>query len=612
MPELIIDDETTAGGRLDHVVLSQRRGLIPRDYSKHPVGYLGELCPPMRAVDMPLVPRSDWSAIIKEMEVTKSRLSDIRRIAGPGQTRYASLDQNGQGYCVTADTEYLTPEGWVSVAEYDGSRPVATIEQMSNRMEYQYPSLVHQYEYNGEMLYSTNRRIDFGVTPNHRMYVRKWDESQRTLSDQYGFVEAKNIGWYVGLLAAPVAQIGTHFEELAIPGFVSFSGDDLFALLGLVVSDGFAGGAAKNQNVVSFASFRGQKRVQELAYRCGFRPKASNPAVWICTSHAFAQWVRENCYCGQLGAASKCVPKIIKAATPRQIQIFLEYFDDRNRDGSQFFSGSKRLIDDLQELHMLIGKRSHIGVREPRDSRFEGNRDGFIRSKLPQYVLTVGIADRLCLDKKKHIETDRYKGMVYCVTVPNSTIVTRRNGSVLYSGNCWAYSTGAAIMILRALANLPFLRLSPHAVACKIKNFRDEGGWGAASLEFAIKNGYPSIETWPEKSMSRQYDNEKTWAEASRNKVSEQWMDVEPPVYDRELTFDQVMTCLLNRIPVVSDFNWWGHSVCALDPVEVEPGSFGVRIINSWTDNWGDAGEAVLRGSKAIPDGATAPRVVTA
>lgn len=179
-------------------------------------------------------------------------------------------------------------------------------------------------------------------------------------------------------------------------------------------------------------------------------------------------------------------------------------------------------------------------------------------------------------------------------------------------GFCWAYSTGGAITALRALANLPFLRLSPHAVACKIKNFRDEGGWGAASLEYAIKYGYPDVSVWPEKSMSRQYDNDNTWLNAARNRVSEQWMDMEPPVYDRDLTFDQFMTCLLNRLPVVSDFNWWGHSVCSLDPVEVEPGSFGARIINSWTDGWGDAGEAVLRGSKAIPDGAVAPRVVTA
>jgi len=38
--------------------------------------------------------------------------------------------------------------------------------------------------------------------------------------------------------------------------------------------------------------------------------------------------------------------------------------------------------------------------------------------------------------------------------------------------------------------------------------------------------------------------------------------------------------------------------------VEIEAGSFGVRLPNSWGPNWSDNGYGVLRGSKAIPDAA--------
>jgi len=178
-------------------------------------------------------------------------------------------------------------------------------------------------------------------------------------------------------------------------------------------------------------------------------------------------------------------------------------------------------------------------------------------------------------------------------------------------GYCWAYSTGMALMMTRVVSNLPYVRLSPHAVACKIKGFRDEGGWCGLSYKFAIEHGYPDQKMWPQKSMSRSNDNEQTWANAAKYKAVEGYYDMSVAVYDQEMTFDQVMSCLLCRIPVISDFNWWGHSVCALDPVEVEKGSFGIRIINSWTDSWGDLGEAVLRGNKAIPDNAVAPRTST-
>lgn len=177
-------------------------------------------------------------------------------------------------------------------------------------------------------------------------------------------------------------------------------------------------------------------------------------------------------------------------------------------------------------------------------------------------------------------------------------------------GYCWAYSTTSAIMLLRAAQGLPYVRLSAHAVGCMVKGFRDQGGWSAQSLEFITERGVPSVEFWAEKSMSRSHNNERTWENAARHKPTEGWVELDAPIYDRDLTFDEVMTCLLNRIPVPSDFNWWGHAVCAVDPVEVERGSFGIRIWNSWRDSWGTLGMGVLRGSKAVPDNAVAPRVV--
>lgn len=179
------------------------------------------------------------------------------------------------------------------------------------------------------------------------------------------------------------------------------------------------------------------------------------------------------------------------------------------------------------------------------------------------------------------------------------------------SNFCWSHSATGAVFMLRAIANAPYLRLSAFAVACKVRNFANEGWFGAGALEYIIANGVPDVSVWPERSMARANDTAATWENAAANKVSESWMDVEPPVWDRDLSFAQVMTCLLSRIPVIGDFNWWRHSVLLLDPVEVEPGSFGVGMLNSWSDQWGDIGEAVLQGSKAIPDGATAPRVVT-
>jgi hypothetical protein len=174
-------------------------------------------------------------------------------------------------------------------------------------------------------------------------------------------------------------------------------------------------------------------------------------------------------------------------------------------------------------------------------------------------------------------------------------------------GFCWAYSTGMALMMARLGARQPYKRLSPHAVACKIKGFRDEGGWCGLSAKFARETGYPTEEFWPQKSMSRSHDTAATWADAAKYKTAFDYADLTKGVWENNLTIDQLASVLLtNQGAAMVDFNWWGHSVCAIDFIEVEAGSFGLVILNSWTDGWGDAGIAVLRGQKMLPDGCVA------
>lgn len=199
-------------------------------------------------------------------------------------------------------------------------------------------------------------------------------------------------------------------------------------------------------------------------------------------------------------------------------------------------------------------------------------------------------------------------------------------------GYCWNHSVTMALILKRALQGLPYVRLSAFFIGCLVKNYRDEGGWGADGLDFAMKNGIPDISHWPEKSMDRYNDNQACRQNALLHRPTETAMDLSAPVYDRNLSEDQAMTLLLSNDPLISDFNWWSHSVCLMDAVIVSQATtnrlqdldfnnindlmvyataFGKRGINSWTDSYGDMGEFVLSGSKAILDGGAAILVST-
>lgn len=199
-------------------------------------------------------------------------------------------------------------------------------------------------------------------------------------------------------------------------------------------------------------------------------------------------------------------------------------------------------------------------------------------------------------------------------------------------GYCWQHSGVSAMMVWRAIMNLPYADLSAYGPSCRDKNFRDEGGWGAQGVDNLMKWGCPTSATWPQKAVDRSLDNPTTWAEAANYKVTAQWADMSKAQYDRNLAFQQYCTLNLSGGPTVDDYNWQAHSVNGLDVVSGRSmrnctrstdsgkllqladfdlvwgmnnpvtGGYGRRIFNSW-GGWGDNGMGVYTGNQAIPDG---------
>lgn len=217
-------------------------------------------------------------------------------------------------------------------------------------------------------------------------------------------------------------------------------------------------------------------------------------------------------------------------------------------------------------------------------------------------------------------------------------------------GYCWIHSGTMATMLIYLKMGIP-KRLSAFYGGCQIKNFRDQGGWGAAGVEWIAKNGLCDISLWPEpvgnnsrQAMSRSNLTPEAKANAELHKLTEGWADLTAAAYDRNMSWDQFVTCLINDHPMAVDRNHWGHSTCehtaclgnplgkkaadgrivnvmetklsTLDMNDPTDAAVMGEVINplgtnSWSPRWGDLGDYIMTGKKAQPNGAVAGRAVT-
>ena len=172
---------------------------------------------------------------------------------------------------------------------------------------------------------------------------------------------------------------------------------------------------------------------------------------------------------------------------------------------------------------------------------------------------------------------------------------------------CWCYGSVRSVETARAKAGLKYLDLSPESVAGPCTNWRDQGGYASQAFTQLEKGGACEMSYMDQLHSLSPNRWKAGWQANAQLHEAVVWNEI-------GTSFDEVITCLLNRIPVAAGLDWWGHLVCFLDPIILPDGSVGVLFENSWGVDWptkGANGFACLDETCATPDGAAAPVIVS-
>ena len=133
--------------------------------------------------------------MVDELLEEREQKKALRNENDPGTDAYETYDRQQAAVkvimnCFTPDTDVLTPEGVRGIRELSVGDEVYSLDPETMEMEIKPVVETHEYpDYRGELVDIETSKIDFSVTPNHRMLVRK-NETNGISEEEYRFVEA--------------------------------------------------------------------------------------------------------------------------------------------------------------------------------------------------------------------------------------------------------------------------------------------------------------------------------------------------------------------------------------------------------------------------------------
>jgi len=362
-------------------------------------------------------------------------------------------------FCYDAETEVLTATGWKAWPTVTGDELFATLNPVTDELEYQTAEERFEGEYDGPMYRVRSEQVDLLVTPQHRMWIQRHDTQAARRGEQpYAIEHAEDIvgkrvhyqktarwhGQEEGVVDIPATsrswahhETGATVTRAYAPA--TFPLRAFARFLGWYLAEGFVNG---HQICISQTPGPKLDAIAETIRDLGLKPSLppSSPSVRTCNAA-----LRD--FLATLGstANTKRIPALVHAWGPATLREFLEAFVDgdgsRRKDSGHcvIYTTSRSMADDLQVLAIKAGWSANIRVDDRTGLQRVMRNGQTFRNLRPCYVVSLvktrvrplvnhGLA-------KPHDGWQHHRGSVYCVKVPNGLLFVRRNGKPVVSGN---------------------------------------------------------------------------------------------------------------------------------------------------------------------------------
>lgn len=428
--------------------------------------------------------------------------------------------------CHDKDTKIITPNGIVDYKKLNIGDLVYTMNLNTNKMELKPVKKVLTYDFDGEMIYIKNRRIDKLVTPNHNLVLKSDNKNIQyfqasTLKSLLKY--SKNSPF--SLVKPNVLEETSNGIEIDLRNILnlenksknhsknliySINSNDLLYLLGLYIGDGYCknnrigytktnDSEANRDALGKFIEIQSDFNVRKeysSSYISFAIPKLDpSRKKLICvlkknniefSEHEitieFSSYTLSKLFktCGE-GVFNKRIPAWVYNMPEESLYCLKEGLLDsdghiRKKDARESFCTSAiNLASDVAALITYLGYFCSITTRSGGNKLFK-SENRFIKAK-ESYI--VNISKKQTNKIYKHnIQNKQYSGKVWCLEVEdNHNFLVIRNGKISFCGNSTSELFGK-VQEIPQKETTPFYPRSPYGVAKLygywiVKNYRE-------------------------------------------------------------------------------------------------------------------------------------------
>lgn len=340
---------------------------------------------------------------------------------------------HGNHDCLDEATELLTQRGWINHTDIRSTDVVLGLNPETNEAEWQPIQAVIRKQ-GTELKQLNGLRMDLSCTENHRIlhavYPNKGGKLQyKTASELSG----KNFSIPV---AAPVSTPGSSLsdDEIRLSAWLvtdSHKTEDGYYILYQskpeMVSQIELLLYKSNIEYTHFVRVRAPEEIK------GRIVKSALPA------HEFHILAASTDYIKSLAPCTSRLPAWVFEMDDRQFSIFLNeyiaadgsWYSGGGRNGAIVY-GEKTILEDLQILCLTRGVSANIS----QDNRGSWRLNVCFK-RFSSFNKTTGV-----------FKTVPYSGAVWCLSVPLTNFMIRRNGKPHFTGNCWGGGNNLLTQIL--------------------------------------------------------------------------------------------------------------------------------------------------------------------